>query len=630
MQSDHSQSSNNDEKNGRKGDKETSLDRNSNSYQSNQKLKDTAVEDSVEIKTIETEREEALEIKFNIIACDCDNAEHENAPTEVTLKDKISQQEESILTLRKELEHKESDIEKMKETFANKIQIFHDLLEKRNNEVKRLTSQSSNSLPPSETYTKEGDQSLENVAKNHSPSSNISLDSKKIIEGLNKRVSTLITENKSLKNDIGTLLDFKNELEQLADQQNDQINTLNSTIAQLNSKAHNTEEIIQENKQLNAQIDSMTDTMQFLENENKVKADEIEELNKDIKHLMDLRAEMKKKAFKDEQKIKGLQQVVIKDLKTKLSKKKEEIKILKDMLGSATKQSKILSSENLRLKKKFNDYKERCQHNKSTLVRKLKRENRKGAISHTKKSNRNLQDDHFYGLKGIVGTNEDDNSPKFQESMISKPQNKQKFKSPNAPTLDQIVIINNHEYLGKLHPPLYKKKRNEGRRTPRRSHENEIKNSKSEERLGQRYIHVEDSKERLMKNEQDPRFTFNDRKDSKATDISEKSFKDKYDRVYDTYVGNISSVPGYKNRSSGVKAVMNLNQAQYSFNHPASMESIPKVVSYNQNGSKINSIGLGKTPKLKKIKNLRKYGPNIVRRNDMIKYFTPQKETSKF
>ena len=47
----------------------------------------------------------------------------------------------------------------------------------------------------------------------------------------------------------------------------------------------------------------------------------MEELKKDVKHLMSERADMKRKAFKDEQKIKGLQQIVVKDLKHKLSKK---------------------------------------------------------------------------------------------------------------------------------------------------------------------------------------------------------------------------------------------------------------------------------------------------------------------
>ena len=75
------------------------------------------------------------------------------------------------------------------------------------------------------------------------------------------------------------------------------------------------------NQNLNAQIVNASETIHFLENENKIKSNEIEELTKDVKHLMDVRSELKRKNFKNEQKIKGLQQVVVKDLKTKLSKK---------------------------------------------------------------------------------------------------------------------------------------------------------------------------------------------------------------------------------------------------------------------------------------------------------------------
>lgn len=58
-----------------------------------------------------------------------------------------------------------------------------------------------------------------------------------------------------------------------------------------------------------------------MEDENRIKSTEIDELNKDVKHLMDERALMKKKIFKDEQKLKSLQQIIIKDLNKKLAKK---------------------------------------------------------------------------------------------------------------------------------------------------------------------------------------------------------------------------------------------------------------------------------------------------------------------
>ena len=81
------------------------------------------------------------------------------------------------------------------------------------------------------------------------------------------------------------------------------------------------EDLDKENRSLRMQIDNFTETANFLENENKIKSNEINELNKDVKHLMDERADMRRKIIKDEQKIKGLQSVVIKDLKSKLTKR---------------------------------------------------------------------------------------------------------------------------------------------------------------------------------------------------------------------------------------------------------------------------------------------------------------------
>ena len=52
------------------------------------------------------------------------------------------------------------------------------------------------------------------------------------------------------------------------------------------------------------------------------------------------------------------------------------------------------------------------------------------------------------------------------------------------------------------------------------------------------------------------------RKNSQKADISDSSAKDKYEQVYDDYLNNISSVPGFKNRSSGVRAILNFSQAQ--------------------------------------------------------------------
>lgn len=83
------------------------------------------------------------------------------------------------------------------------------------------------------------------------------------------------------------------------------------------------------------------------------------------------------------------------------------------MLTSTTKQSQVLTSEILRLKKKLNDNKDKYQ-NKSQLIAKAKRENRRGVFSH-KKSHRN-DGSNLYGLKQLGRTFEENTSPRFQPS----------------------------------------------------------------------------------------------------------------------------------------------------------------------------------------------------------------------
>ena len=82
---------------------------------------------------------------------------------------------------------------------------------------------------------------------------------------------------------------------------------------------------------------------------------------------------------------------------------------------------------------------------------------------------------------------------------------------------------------------------------------------------------------KLYSDEKDARFTFNMRKESKATEVSDASFKDKYEQIYDTYVNSISYVPGFKNRSSAVKAVLSFGQAQNSFSHPSKYLKMPQI-----------------------------------------------------
>ena len=131
-----------------------------------------------------------------------------------------------------------------------------------------------------------------------------------------------------------------------------------------------------------------------------------------------------------------------------------------------------------------------------------------------------------------------------------------------------------------------------------------------------------------FRQESDARFTFNLRKDSKATDLSDVSFKDKYDQVYETYLANISSVPGFKNRSNGIRAVMNFGQATNSFSYPVNYDQMPpisKAESDNRDGLREQS----KSVKQKKGPGYRKKAPLILQKKEIAKYFTPQKESTK-
>ena len=85
-------------------------------------------------------------------------------------------------------------------------------------------------------------------------------------------------------------------------------------------------------------------------------------------------------------------------------------------------------------------------------------------------------------------------SPTFKASSATR--NKVTYKTPNAVPMDQIVIINNHEYVEKLHPPQYKVRTMERRTEDIKRSQNRLKpeNSKSEEKFKRDYINIDDSK----------------------------------------------------------------------------------------------------------------------------------------
>jgi hypothetical protein len=121
----------------------------------------------------------------------------------------------------------------------------------------------------------------------------------------------------------------------------------------------------------------------------------------------------------------------------------------------------------------------------------------------------------------------------------------------------------------------------------------------------------------ISRDDPNARFTFNFRKDSKVTDISDVSFKEKYEQVYDTYLNNISSTPGYKNRSNAIKAIMNFGQAQNSFSYNVNYDQMPPIL--RNDPSRRESVNQSKSVKVKKGPGYRKKGPIILQRKDISK-----------
>lgn len=129
------------------------------------------------------------------------------------------------------------------------------------------------------------------------------------------------------------------------------------------------------------------------------------------------------------------------------------------------------------------------------------------------------------------------------------------------------------------------------------------------------------------------------------TDISEVSFKDKYDQVYENYLNNISSVAGFKNRSKGMEGILHSGEGQNSFSYPVKHEKMPPILrsenhtpEYNKNITKSAKVNKGpgykKTPVLVKKKDVAGSMPNArgltrKRKQDIVKYFTPTKGTNK-
>ena len=76
---------------------------------------------------------------------------------------------------------------------------------------------------------------------------------------------------------------------------------------------------------MSQQSSNKDETIRFLEDEVKLKESEINEMKLDISNLMDERTKVHRKCFKLDQRVKGLQQVTIKDYKQKVSKKVQKL-----------------------------------------------------------------------------------------------------------------------------------------------------------------------------------------------------------------------------------------------------------------------------------------------------------------
>jgi hypothetical protein len=147
------------------------------------------------------------------------------------------------------------------------------------------------------------------------------------------------------------------------------------------------------------------------------------------------------------------------------------------MLQSTNKQANFLTTENHRLRKKIerieSRYAKRRNNQNITCSRELKKHDNQS----NKRSHGDLHDANFYGLNRLNNTNEDSYSPRLKPNKIKSSKSKLIYRNPDSLPMDQIVIINNHEYIDKLHQPTYKVKKS---KSPKRIPNLDNINSKRE------------------------------------------------------------------------------------------------------------------------------------------------------
>ena len=126
-----------------------------------------------------------------------------------------------------------------------------------------------------------------------------------------------------MKQDMQSIIGYKNELEVLIDDQT-------ANIAVSSKKTQTLEDTLRRKEQDNDKRDSI------------------------LRRMEETLAETKKKLMQAEVKIRQLTQATLKDLKSKLKEKVNEVEVLKEMVKSSTNSLKAKDIDNQRLNKRVN------------------------------------------------------------------------------------------------------------------------------------------------------------------------------------------------------------------------------------------------------------------------------------
>lgn len=138
----------------------------------------------------------------------------------------------------------------------------------------------------------------------------------------NQRTQVALEENEQIKGDFLQILNFKNELEVLIEEQ--------------------TQHIEMKNKKLHM----LDETLRFKESE-------LEKKDSLLRRMSGGADDMKKKLSQAEMKLRQITQTTLRDMKLKMKEQANEVEVLKEMVKSATKQAKAKDIDIQRLTKKI-------------------------------------------------------------------------------------------------------------------------------------------------------------------------------------------------------------------------------------------------------------------------------------